>query len=184
MTDEEIIEVVSVLKANDKTMKDNGISDNLWGKAVECITFLQFENAKLKSSLTHANEECLKWHERAQNLLKDSGGSISGYEKKISALQAENAALRARLGNAVEMPCKVGDTIYEATSVGIYEWEVESVYLRKNIFQANCVNKNDYKMHWNFIKADYCNEFEGRGRVRVNRLEAEARLAELKGGKE
>ena len=145
---------------------------------------LTAEVSELKSSLTHANEEGLKWHERAQNLLKDSGGSISGYEKKISALQAENAALRARLGNAVEMPCKVGDTIYEATSVGIYEWEVESVYLRKNIFQANCVNKNDYKMHWNFIKADYCNEFEGRGRVRVNRLEAEARLAELKGGME
>ena len=40
MTDEEIIEVVSALKANDKTMKDNGISDNLWGKAVECIMFL------------------------------------------------------------------------------------------------------------------------------------------------
>lgn len=103
MTDEEIIEVVSVLKANDKTMKDNGISDNLWGKAVECITFLQFENAKLKSSLTHANEECLKWHERAQNLLKDSGGSISGYEKKISALQAENATLHKKLDKVLDV---------------------------------------------------------------------------------
>lgn len=51
MTDEEIIEVVSALKVNDKTMKDNGISDNLWGKAVECITFLQFENAALHERL-------------------------------------------------------------------------------------------------------------------------------------
>lgn len=66
----------------------------------EIIAKLQSENAELKSSLTHANEECLKWHERAQNLLKDSGGSISGYEKKISALQAENAALRERLEKA------------------------------------------------------------------------------------
>ena len=65
---------------------------------------LQNENAELKSSLTHANEECLKWHERAQNLLKDSGGSISGYEKKISDLQAENAALRERLDRAIELP--------------------------------------------------------------------------------
>lgn len=51
MSDEEIIEVVSALKANDKTMKDNGISDNLWGKAVECIKFLQSENAALRARL-------------------------------------------------------------------------------------------------------------------------------------
>ena len=56
MTDEEIIEVVSALKVNDKTMKDNGISDNLWGKAVECITFLQFENAALHERLNKAVE--------------------------------------------------------------------------------------------------------------------------------
>lgn len=48
MSDEEVIEVVSALKANDKTMKDSGISDNLWGKAVECIMFLQSENASLR----------------------------------------------------------------------------------------------------------------------------------------
>ena len=56
MTDEEIIEVVSVLKVNDKTMKDNGISDNLWGKAVECIMFLQSENATLRERLEKAVE--------------------------------------------------------------------------------------------------------------------------------
>ena len=77
------------------------------GKATDVMNFdyagtfayiqrLKAENAELKSSLTHANEECLKWHERAQNLLKDSGESISGYEKKISDLQAENAELRHR----------------------------------------------------------------------------------------
>ena len=54
MSDEEIIEVVSVLKANDKTMKDNGISENLWGKAVECILFLQSENATLRERLEKA----------------------------------------------------------------------------------------------------------------------------------
>ena len=54
MSDEGIIEVVSTLKANDKTMKDNGISDNLWGKAIECIEFLQSENAALKERLEKA----------------------------------------------------------------------------------------------------------------------------------
>lgn len=56
MIDEEVIEVVSALKANDKTMKDNGISDNLWGKAVECIEFLQSENAALRERLENAVE--------------------------------------------------------------------------------------------------------------------------------
>lgn len=56
MSDEEIIEVVSALKANDKTMKDSGISDNLWGKAVECIMFLQSENAALRERLEKAVE--------------------------------------------------------------------------------------------------------------------------------
>ena len=93
------------------------------GKATDVMNFdyagtlayiqrLKAENAELKSSLTHANEECLKWHERAQNLLKDSGGSISGYEKKISDLQAENAALRERLDKAIEAPCEDGDIFY------------------------------------------------------------------------
>lgn len=56
MSGEEIIEVVSALKANDKTMKDSGISDNLWGKAVECIMFLQSENAALRERLSRAAE--------------------------------------------------------------------------------------------------------------------------------
>ena len=56
MSDEEIIEVVSALKANDKTMKDSCISDNLWGKAVECIMFLQYENAVLRERLSRAVE--------------------------------------------------------------------------------------------------------------------------------
>ena len=56
MSDEEIIEVVSVLKANDKMMKDSSISDNLWGKAVEYIMFLQSENAALRERLNRAVE--------------------------------------------------------------------------------------------------------------------------------
>ena len=56
MTNEEIVEITDTLKANDKTMKDNGISDNLWGKAVECIMFLQSENAALRERLGRAVE--------------------------------------------------------------------------------------------------------------------------------
>ena len=56
MTNEEIIEITDTLNANNKTMKEHGISDNLWGKAVECIEFLQSENAELKERLNKAVE--------------------------------------------------------------------------------------------------------------------------------
>lgn len=51
MTNKEIIEITYTLSANSKTMKEHGISDNLWGKAVECIMFLQSENAALRERL-------------------------------------------------------------------------------------------------------------------------------------
>ena len=79
----------------------------------EEIKRLEAENAELKSSLTHAHEECLKWHEQAKTLFKYSGGSISGYEKNISDLQSEHASLRERLDKAAELPCRIGDTVYK-----------------------------------------------------------------------
>ena len=42
------------------------------------------------------------------------------YKRIIADLQAENAALRERLEKAVEIPCKVGDKVYE-----IIEGEVQ-----------------------------------------------------------
>ena len=38
---------------------------------------------------------------------------IKNYKRIIAGLQAENAALRERLGKAVELPCKIGDEVYE-----------------------------------------------------------------------
>lgn len=38
---------------------------------------------------------------------------IAEKDKLIQKLQSENAALRERLDRSVELPCKVGDTIYE-----------------------------------------------------------------------
>lgn len=100
MIDDEIIEVVSALKANNKTMKDSGISDNLWGKAVECITFLQSENALLtiKNEVLVHDIENLTWREKAS--------------MEFERLESENAALRERLEKMVELPCKIGDKFY------------------------------------------------------------------------
>jgi len=138
-----------------------------------------------KTLLELTNDEIDFFVEHNTKIRKYVDEEITRLSNENQRLKKEVTDLKKRLDNAVELPCKVGDTIYEATKFGIYEWEVESIYLKKNYFQANCKNKNDYRnrMHWNFIKADYCNDFEGEGRVRVNRLEAEARLEELKGGK-
>lgn len=38
--------------------------------------------------------------------------------KRAKELKAENAELRARLEKAVELPCKVGDTIYQTDTNG------------------------------------------------------------------
>lgn len=139
---------------------------------------LKAENAELKSSLTHANEECLKWHERAQNLLKDSGGSISGYEKKISDLQAENVALRERLGKAVELPCKIGDTIYK-----IYDkCDGHNCPYNGCSGQWRCHYEGERRCGA-FIKIgqfDYCDIPFVNDTVFVSREAAEARLKELK----
>ena len=101
--------------------------------------------------------------------------------KRVQDLEAENAELRDRLSRAVELPCKVGDTIYEATPVGIREWLVTSIELKDYGFKVNCEGKNDFKLHWHFVKTDCCNDFEGKGRIRVTREAAEKRLAELEG---
>lgn len=146
------------------------------------IERLKSENAELKSSLTHAPEECLKWHERAQNLLKDSGGSISRYEKKISALQAENAALRERLDKAVELPVKVGDTV----------WLVGYIHVSADA-HLQCIEAKitDLMMMKDLVRygaqeGDWCHEFtnDAIGEwVFMTREAALARLAEPKGEK-
>lgn len=128
---------------------------------------LKSENAELKSSLTYANEECLKWHERAQNLLKDSGGSISGYEKKISDLQSENAALRERF-----LPCKVGDYVYDIANGTAYKTRV----LEWRIFD------NGHIACRTISSFPSLEEFGTR--IFLKKEAAEARLAEMKGGKE
>lgn len=143
--------------------------------SVQC-EHLKAENAELKSSLTHANEECLKWHERAQNLLKYSGGSISGYEKKISDLQSENAALRERLEKIVEPPCKIGDILYTVTTVFSDVWVGDTI-LHRNGFSISETEVTE-KNIWNMC------DLIRRGMAFFSKEAAEARLRELQGGKE
>ena len=84
----------------------------------------------------------------------------------IQRLKAENAALRERLNKAVELPCKVGDTVYEK---GMYEEDVYEHRIRKIIFDAEKISFD-------------CTAIGNS--IFLTRTEAEARLAELKGEKE
>ena len=100
----------------------------------------------------------------------------------IKRLQEENAALRERLEKAVELPCKIGDEVYE---------------VHGKCDRKNCVY-NGYYGQW---RCDYggktnCNPFITVNKFRycdipmvgktifVTKEAAEARLKELKGGEE
>lgn len=61
------------------------------------------------------------------------GEKITRIVRQNKKLKAENAALRARLEKAVELPCKVGDTVYEK---GMYEGDVYEHRIRKIVFDA------------------------------------------------
>ena len=163
------------------------------------------ENDELKERLSQANEECLKWHERAQNLIKENCGSIFGYEKTIKELQSENVALRERLERAVEVPCLVGDTVF---GVGFFDCEdayTEDEKKKREIFH-HCMKMNGNCEKCKFghpsieqfvcthIQISACgldgqkilivgekNENYTEKNIFLTREAAEARLAELKG---
>ena len=99
--------------------------------------------------------------------------------EQIEQLKAENAALRERLEKAVELPCKIGDEVYE---------------VHGKCDRKNCVY-NGYYGQW---RCDYggktnCNPFITVNKfcysdiprvgktIFVTKKAAETRLAELKG---
>ena len=107
---------------------------------------------------------------------------IADIFEQCEQLKAENAALRERLDKAIELPCKIGDEVYE---------------VHGKCDRKNCVY-NGYYGQW---RCDYggktnCNPFITVNKFRycdipmvgktifVTKEAAEARLAELKGEKE
>lgn len=125
--------------------------------------------------------KCGFWHkwlgkeELKQYAKKDSKDEI------IARLQAENAALRERLDKAVELPCKIGDTVYK---------------VHDKCDGHNCPY-NGYYGQWrcHYEGKQRCEPFISTEQFCYNHIPlinktvfipkeaAEARLAELKGGK-
>lgn len=102
--------------------------------------------------------------------------------EEIKRLEAENAALRERLENAVELPCKIGDEVYE---------------VHDKCDRKNCLY-NGYYGQWrcSYGGKRNCNSFITVNKfcysdiprvgktIFVTKKAAEARLRELQGGEE
>ena len=98
--------------------------------------------------------------------------------KRVKELEAENAELRARLNKAGELPCEVGDTLYEPFINRIREWIVDSIYISPLGINVNCELKGNPIWHDHFAIRENSNDFESR--VYLTREAAEARLKEMK----
>ena len=127
-------------------------------------------------------------------------------EKESEQLKAENAALRERLGRAVELPCKVGDKVYGVGFTDCENGHTTNEKKKRQIFNVcmkmggNC-EKCKYRRPQieefvcTHIQLGACgiygqsvlivgdrNENYTENNVFTTREAAEARLAELKGG--
>lgn len=99
-------------------------------------------------------------------------------EKENEQLKAENAALCERLDKAIELPCKVGDTLYElVTDNTIQEWIIHSIFVSSLGFDVNCAHK-DYTEHKRFYIRKYQNDLTNNKKVFISREAALASLAE------
>lgn len=69
--------------------------------------------------------------------------------KCIDELRAENAELKARLNKAVELPCKVGDTVYEVFKEHkppfIQETTIEKIVITEKGFKLRLSRNSVYE---------------------------------------
>lgn len=100
---------------------------------------------------------------------------------EVNELKAENAALRERLNKAVELPVKVGDTVYLLSQTSrcptgeIVEAKIIDFIGWEDGYKFNAKGEEAWFL---FLRGDIGTW------VFTTREAAEARLAELKGGKE
>lgn len=149
------------------------------------ISRLTEENNNLSIELEVAQrdvENLTKTLEEANDEIKALEAENSELRATLSKMETVEKELRARLENAVELPVKRGDTIYCLIGfvefLTIQEWQVQEIRLLVNgKYFLTCGHEDT---------DDYCgmsSEHFGLWWF-TDRSEAEARLAELRGGKE
>lgn len=102
---------------------------------------------------------------------------VADEDNEIARLKAENAELKARLEKAVELPCKVGDTVWF--------FDYDNTLKEGKISMLQCKADGKWKMRISYelttrckpVFDDYCNEI-GKNYF-TDRTKAEQRLAEL-----
>ena len=104
-------------------------------------------------------------------------------EKENERLKAENAALCERLGKAVELPCKVGDTIFYVQ----YFCDYKGCDSTTQQFCCGCkemIEREKHKEKYVICEKSFVlKDLEKIGKKYFTTREAaEARLAKLKGG--
>lgn len=106
-----------------------------------------------------------------------SAGHISKQARTvIEKLKAENAELRARLDKAVELPVKVGDTVYFIPTYngkpiwGVQRGIVQMVGITRQGYHVKIRDRADFNKTYMFGKSAF-----------LSKEQAEARLAKLKG---
>lgn len=103
-------------------------------------------------------------------------------EKEKEQLKAENAALRERLEKAVELPCKVGDTIFYVQ----YFCDYKGCDSTTQLFCCGCkemIEREKHKEKYVICEKSFVlKDLEKIGKKYFTTREAaESRLAELKG---
>lgn len=99
---------------------------------------------------------------------------IDDISEQCRELEAENSELKARLEKAVELPVKVGDTIYEILVSVHREWIVKEIKICEIWTKIDAQEKSS-GAHWRFDLKDYNETWF----TDPDRAKAEA---ELKGG--
>lgn len=139
-------------------------------RAKGIIKHLTAENQRLKEEA--AEQKSIAEHEHATQM---------EWFRIACDYKAENAELRARLEKAVELPCKVGDTVYfipasisKTSEFFIMEWKIESIIIMEKSYTLNCVDSKK-RFYYMFDRLFGIQWF-------TDRTKAEARLKELQGG--
>lgn len=115
--------------------------------------------------------------------IKRENGFTTARNTTLQGLIDRLAELEDKIesGEIVELPCKVGDTVYfipasisSTFELFIYEWKIESIIIMEKGYTLNCVDS----------KKRFCYMFDRLFGIQwfTDRVAAEARLAELKGG--
>lgn len=124
-------------------------------------------------------EDCPMFNEVFEALIAAGIGDVSVYKHRAERAEDENAELKARLEKAVELPCRVGDTVYE-----VYDkCDGHNCPYNGDYGQWRCHYEGERRCKPFIIIKQFCYSdipFVNKT-IFVLREAAEARLAELRG---